>query len=141
MNARSGVKELGSSVPIGPSASPEHTKEMKARQNSKIRKIGEALHADGLLTLDAQANALGLCRSTTFTLLQGHHKNSGLSPALINRMLAAPQLPDSVRTIILEYVDERRAGLYGHSQQSVRRFTALVEEPRLRTLRTAPYRK
>jgi hypothetical protein len=124
MIAKPGAKKLYFSVALARSASSGPTKEMKARQNSKIRQIGEILHAAGFLTLDKQAKALGLCRSTTFTLLQGNHKASGLSPALINRMFAAPQLPDAVRAHILEYVEEKSAGLYGHNQASLRRFTA-----------------
>jgi hypothetical protein len=57
--------------------------EMKAKQSSKIRKIGEALIAAGFRALDEQADALGLSRSTTWTILKGNHKNSGLSAATI----------------------------------------------------------
>jgi len=97
---------------------------MKARQSLKIRELGEALTAEGLVTLDEQAIALGLCRSTTWTILKGNHKSSGLSATVINRMLAAPQLPPLVRSKILEYVEDKTAGLYGHSKAQVSRFTA-----------------
>src|SRR6266498_2970458 len=83
--------------------------DMKARQSSKIREIGDALVAMGLLTLDEQAKALGLGRSTAWTILQASHKGSGLSAAVVNQMLAAPQLPPLVRAVILEYVDEKTA--------------------------------
>jgi hypothetical protein len=132
MIAKSDPKKRLSSGAIGPSW--PCTKEMKARQKSKIREIGETLRTAGFLTLDQQAKALGLCRSTTFSLFQSNHKSSGLTPALINRMLAAPQLPIAVRARILEYVEEKCAGLYGHSRDSLRRFNALlVEEQRPRT--------
>jgi hypothetical protein len=138
MNARLSPKKLISFVAIERSAASRPTKEMKARQNSKVRKIGQALRAAGFLTVGQQAKALGLCRSTTFSLFQGNHKSSGLSPAVINRMLATPKLPRSVRTVILEYVEEKCAGLYGHSRDSLRRFTAsLVEEQRPRKPRLA----
>ena len=65
--------------------------------------------------LDDQANALGLSRSTTWTILKGRHKASGLSADIINRMLAAPRLPPLVRAKVLEYVEEKTAGRYGHS--------------------------
>jgi hypothetical protein len=95
---------------------------MKARQRSKIREIGDALVTAGLLTLDAKARALGLCRSTTWSVLQASHKKSGLSAALINRMLAAPGLAPIVRAKILEYVEEKTAGLYGDSKTQLRKF-------------------
>jgi hypothetical protein len=96
---------------------------MKARQSSKIREIGDALIAEGYLTLDEQAGALGLGRSTTWTILKGNHKTSGLSAGVINRMLAAPQ-PALVQAKILEYIDEKIASFYGHSNTQLRRFTA-----------------
>jgi hypothetical protein len=104
--------------------SKRHGGEMKARQNSKIKEIREALRSAGFLALDAQAGALGLSRSTTWTILQGRHKSSGLSTAIINRMLEAPQLPPSVRATILEYVQEKSVGLYGHSTSQLRKFKA-----------------
>ena len=48
--------------------------------------------AEGLVTLSSQSSALGLSRSTTWAILQANHKGSGLSGAIIKRMLleAAP---------------------------------------------------
>src|SRR5262249_11704985 len=43
---------------------------MKARQSAKIREIAEALVCAGFVKLDAQAKVLGLCRSTTWTILK-----------------------------------------------------------------------
>jgi hypothetical protein len=97
--------------------------DMKARQSSKIRELGDALIAEGYLTLDEQARGLGLGRSTTWTILKGNHKTSGLSAGIINRMLAAPRLPALVQARILEYIDEKTAGLYGHNNRQLRRFT------------------
>jgi adenine-specific DNA methylase len=102
--------------------------DMKARQSSKIRELGDALTALGFLTLDQQAMALGLARSTTWTLLNANHKGSGLSATVINRMLTAPQLPPLVRATILKYIDEKAAGLYGHSKLQLRRFSARLSE-------------
>jgi hypothetical protein len=96
----------------------------KARQSSKIRELGDALLFAGFLSLDAQAKALGLPRSTTWTILKGSHKASGLSAVIINRMLAAPHLPRLARTKILEYIEEKTAGLYGGSTAQRRRFAA-----------------
>ena len=101
-------------------------REMKARQCAKIREIGEGLCAAGYVTLDKQADALGLARSTAWTVLRADHKGSGLSAAVLQRMLAAPKLPDAVREKLLEYLAEKSAGLYGHCANQRRRFlTAL----------------
>src|SRR5262249_19198747 len=94
--------------------------ELKARQSRKIREIGEALVAEGVDTLDDQARALGLCRSTTWTVIKGKHKASGLSASIIERMLASPQLPELARNKVLEYIRERSAGLYGGSRAQQR---------------------
>ena len=90
--------------------------DMKARQAAKISEIGEALMSVGLVTLDAQANALGLPRSTTWTILTAEHKGYGISAKIISRMLNSEQLPRLVRAKIMEYAQEKAAGLYGGTQ-------------------------
>jgi hypothetical protein len=95
---------------------------MKSRQSAKIKEIGDVLRAAGYVTLDKQADVLGLCRSTAWTVLQADHKTSGLTPAVLNCILAAPNLPPAVRSKVLEYIAEKSAGLYGHSGQQLRRF-------------------
>src|SRR5262245_5266757 len=100
------------------------TYENKLRQAKKIREISDVLTAAGYVTLDEQAKALGICRSTTWTLIKATHKTSGLSAHLIKRMLAAPQLPPPVREKITEYVRERLAGAYGHSPMQLHRFAS-----------------
>ena len=92
--------------------------EMKARQSMKIREIGQALIAAGFFTLDEQTKALGVPRSTAWTILQARHKNYGLSEKLIKRMLASQHLPPLVRSKIIEYHEEKTAGLYGGPQHS-----------------------
>ena len=99
---------------------------MKARQAVKIRQLGETLVAAGFRQLDEQARVLGLSRSTTWTILHGNHKNTGLSASVIKRMLAQPRLPALVRRKIREYVDEKSAGMYGHNPMQVRRFIAAL---------------
>jgi hypothetical protein len=94
----------------------------KARQASKIKEIGQALTNFGIATLDQQAKALGLPRSTTWTVLRASHKGSGLSAHVINKMLAAPDLPAVAREKIVSYVEERLAGLHGHSRTQRDRF-------------------
>jgi hypothetical protein len=76
--------------------------EMKARQSAKIRELGQALIDTGLRTLDAQTDALGLSRSTAWTILKTCHKTSGLSAAIIERILGSSKLPPRARAIIVE---------------------------------------
>jgi hypothetical protein len=95
----------------------------KERQSSKIKELSDALVAAGFLSLDDQAAALGLSRSTTWTILRAKHKNYGLSGALINRILKRPGLDRRVRAKIVEYVQEKASGSYGHNKTQLRRFT------------------
>jgi hypothetical protein len=96
--------------------------EMKARQSAKIQDLGQALIDAGLRTLDAQADALGLRRSTAWTILKTCHKGSGLSAAITERMLGSSELPPRARAIIVEYVEEKSFGLYGGSRRQQQRF-------------------
>jgi hypothetical protein len=95
---------------------------MKALQSAKLRELGYALAMAGILTLDKQAEALGLCRSTAWTILKGNHKASGLSATTINRMLNAPRLPPFARAKILEYVEEKAVGRFGHGKTHRHKF-------------------
>src|SRR6266536_4128061 len=104
---------------------------MKARQSSKIRELVEAVKSAGFLTLDEQAKALGLSRSTAWTIRKAGHKASGLSASIINRMLAAPELPPFARTKILEYVEEKAAGFYGGSWSQRHKFAARLSIEKL----------
>lgn len=97
---------------------------MKARQSEKIREIRQAVIASGFVSLDKQAAALGLRRSTAWTVLKANHKASGLSATVIKRMLMSPQLPTAVRQIIKEYVEQKCAGDYGHSRARLQMFRA-----------------
>ena len=90
------------------------------RQNS--RAPGQVLVEAGYLTLCQQAESLGLGRSTAWETLRGNHKHSGLSAAIIKRMLTSQQLPPPARKILLEYVEQKLAGAYGHNQMQLRKF-------------------
>jgi hypothetical protein len=105
--------------------------EAKARQSSKISELWIALRSAGLIGLDEQAKALGLPRSTTWKILKGDHKASGLSAMVISRMLSAPRLPPVVRTKILEYVREKTDGVYGHGKRQLLKFSAGIRHPNL----------
>ena len=97
---------------------------MKARQTRKIEQLREIFLTNGRLRVREQAKLLGLCPSSAHAVLQRNYKNSGLSAAIIKRMLACPNLPERARTIILEYRDEKIAGLYGHTRRYRNKFMA-----------------
>jgi hypothetical protein len=96
--------------------------ETKQRQAAKIRELGHALVDAGFLTLDEQSKALGLARSTSWTILRARHKSSGLSAAIIKRMLLSPQLPPLARRKVLEYTTDKLAGVYGGSRMQRLKF-------------------
>jgi len=98
------------------------SQEVKERQSLKIKELSDALVAAGFLSLDEQATALGLSRSTTWTILKAKHKNYGLSGQLIIRILQKPGLNRRVRAKIIEYVQEKASGCYGHNKTQLRRF-------------------
>src|SRR5690349_22741267 len=95
---------------------------VKDRQVLKIKELADALVAAGFESLDDQADALGLSRSTTWTILKAKHKNYGLSAAVINRVLRNPDLNSRVRAKVVEYIREKTAGSYGHNHTQLRRF-------------------
>src|SRR4051794_6199480 len=101
-------------------------KSMKARQCSKIAELRWLLEQSGYRSLDKQASALGLTRSTTWAILQANQKGSGISGSIIKRMLQSPGLPPAARQWICEYVSEKLSGAYGHGTKRLRIFRAQV---------------
>src|SRR5215470_3102203 len=95
---------------------------MKTNQSAKIREFAKALACAGIVSLDDQARVLGLSRSTTWTIVSAAHKSTGIPASLIDRILASPTLPQPLRAKIIEYVEEKAAGRYGHSEAQRRRF-------------------
>ena len=100
---------------------------MKARQCAKIAELRKILLQAGYRSLNQQAVALGLSRSTTWAILKAHHKSSGVSGSIIKRMLRSPELPPAARQWIDEYVAEKVAGRYGHRRYRLTVFRAQVE--------------
>jgi len=97
-------------------------------QGNKIRELRHALVNAGFVSLNQQAAVLGLPRSTTWFVLQGMHKCSGLHVGLIARMWRAPGLPASVRRVLTDYVAARSRGAYGHDEARRRRFIAQLTQ-------------
>jgi len=68
--------------------------------------------------LDEQPRRLGFL-NTTWTILKGNHKGSGLSANIINRMFLSPRLPPPVRAKL--WICRRKGcGLYGDSKVGCR---------------------
>jgi hypothetical protein len=105
--------------------------DVKARQSSKIREIGEALITAGFVSLDAQATVLGLPRSTAWTILSAEHKSTGISAKIIGRMLSSERLPPLVRAKIIQYAEEKAAGIYGGTKTQHRRFASKLKSERI----------
>jgi hypothetical protein len=105
--------------------------EMKSRQAAKIRELGQSLIDAGFVTLAQQSEVLGVARSTTWTIMRASHKHTGLSAAVINRMLLSPELPPLARRKILEYTTDKLAGVYGGSRSQLRKFAARLSIEKL----------
>ena len=119
---------LMSALSTARSRSISRNGECQRLQQKKIRQIGEALVESGLATLDQQAHALNLPRSTAWTGLKANHKASGLSVAVIGRILSSSHLPPPARIKVLEYISEKSRGLYGDKESRARRFRARLSE-------------
>ena len=122
------------STPSGGISPCIRIKDHKARQAIRIKELGTPLAAAGLFTVDEQARALGLSRSSAWAVLKATHKATGLTAATINRMLSSPELPPRVRAAILTYVEEKLAGLYGHNEEQLGRFAAGLRSVQSRSL-------
>ena len=103
------------------------TTAMRSKQTERLKELQTALFNSGLGSLDKQAAALGLSRSTAWYLFRGTHKSSGLHPALLLRMLSSERLPPAARALILTYIQERWRGDYGHSAALRRKFLERLE--------------
>jgi hypothetical protein len=111
------------------SDAPSSISAMKSRQCAKIAELRRVLLVAGYHSLNKQAIALGLSRSTTWAILQANHKSSGLSGSLIKRMLRSRELSPAARQWIEEYVAEKLTGAYGHKRNRLRIFRAQVDLP------------
>jgi hypothetical protein len=94
---------------------------------SKLAEIREALISAGCDTIDKQATALGVGRSTAYALLN-LDKRAGPSAIVVKRVLSSPNLPPRARHKFEEYVANKIRGRYGHSERSVRAFRGVLTE-------------
>ena len=72
-----------------------------------LQAISAALIACGYTKLDKQAKALGVHRSTAWTIVNDKHKLGRLSSKTTSRILANPETPPAVRNVVQQYLDER----------------------------------
>jgi hypothetical protein len=100
---------------------PPLDSEAKARQAAKLAEIREALIAAGCDSAAKQAAVLRVSRPTAWVVLN-RDKRVGPSAIVIKRILSSPNLPPAARRKVEEYVEERIAGLYGHSEESTQWF-------------------
>jgi hypothetical protein len=73
----------------------------------ELERISEALVLSGYTSLDEQAKALGLGRSTAWTITTNKHKLGRLSAKTIDRILHNPQTPPAVRVVVQQYLAKR----------------------------------
>jgi hypothetical protein len=111
------IGQRGSGKSSSPSMRPKVIRDLDSaghqpyKYPTKIQNIVDALIADGYLSLDAQAKALGVCRSTAWTIVKTKHKLDRLSFEVTNSMLANPELPPTVRLVLFQYLVERSESL------------------------------
>jgi hypothetical protein len=104
----------------------------KTRQAAKLAEIRKTLVAAGCNTAAKQAAALGVSRPTAWALLN-RDKRAGPSSVVIKRILSSPTRPPDVRRKVEEYIFEKIAGLYGHTNVRRRWFLDQIENFRRAT--------
>jgi hypothetical protein len=72
-----------------------------------IQHITDALIACGYTCLDEQAKALGVSRSTAWTIVKTKHKLGRLSAKTTRRILTNAETPPAVRYVVQRYLAER----------------------------------
>jgi hypothetical protein len=97
--------EVGVRARINPSERLHLLRDLTARK-TKIQDITEALISSGYTSLDGQAKALGLRRSTAWTIIRNRHKLGRLSTKTIERIITNPETPPLVLAAIQRYAVE-----------------------------------
>jgi hypothetical protein len=60
------------------------------------------------MRLSLRAKALGVHRSTAWTIISARNQLGRLNAKTIGRILANSETPETVRTLVLRYLDEER---------------------------------
>jgi hypothetical protein len=77
------------------------------RRTMPVQHIADALVGAGYASLDEQAKALGVHRTTAWTIMNAKHNLGHLNAKTTQRILANPELPPCIRDVLLRYVAER----------------------------------
>jgi hypothetical protein len=72
-----------------------------------IQPIANAVIEAGFTSLDAQAKALGVSRSTAWTIMKAKHKLGRLNSKTARCIVANPNTPASVRELVQIMLDDR----------------------------------
>ena len=78
-------------------------------RHDALRAITDALIRSNYTSLDAQARALGISRSTAWTVIKQKHKLGRLYVNTTMKILANPELPVEVRAAVEAYVGAVKA--------------------------------
>ena len=87
-------------------------------RTTPLQQIAAALVQAGHKSLDDQARALGIHRSTVWTIVKTKHKLGRLNAKTTNRILENPDTPPSVRALVAKYLAER-SEVFGAPQPKV----------------------
>ena len=79
----------------------------EVRRTTPVQHIADALVAAGYSSLDDQAKALGVHRSTAWTIIKTKHKLGHLNAKTTERMLANPELPPCIRDVLQRYAQPK----------------------------------
>ena len=82
-----------------------------------LQQIAEALVEAGHKSLDDQARALGIHRSTAWTIVKTKHKLGRLNAKTTQRILENPDTPSAVRSVVQNYLSERSDALAVRAQR------------------------
>jgi predicted transcriptional regulator len=77
------------------------------RKGTVELQIADALIKSGCTNLNQQAKALGVRRSTAWTIVKGKHKLGRLNTRTTERILANPDTPPAVRDVVRQYLNQK----------------------------------
>jgi len=92
---------------LGRCSSFRATAEVSLRKFTTVQEIRKALGTSGNVSLDQQAKALGIHRSTAWTIIKSQHKLGRLNHKTIKRILENSETPPAVRAIVQQYLAEK----------------------------------
>ena len=78
-----------------------------ARRSIPVQDVADALIGAGYRSLDEQAKALGIHRATAWTIIKTRHKLGHLNAKTAERMLANPELPPCIRSVLQRYAQPK----------------------------------